>query len=326
MVFRVLLIILIIISLYLFQESYYKISNQQENNTLTQNHKYYVESVEIPDTLSFAGEPVPLNNFDVYESLEREFLVNSYWHSRTLLTLKKSHRYFPIIEPILIKHKIPNDFKYVVVIESGFSNVVSPAGATGFWQLMKLTAQKYGLEITDEIDERYNLEKSTEAVCKHLKDLFLHYKNWTLVAAAFNLGTKNLDKALNKQKVNSYYDLHLNKETSRYVYRILAIKTIFSNPSKYGFFISEKDKYPIIPTEKFEIDTTIEDLSQFAIDKGLNYKLLRFFNPWLRKYKLTVTEGKKYLIQLPKPEYRDINELYKILSLSDSTKLTNDSI
>ncbi len=326
LVFKVLLIILVMIGLYLLQKSFYKTSNQQDNNTLAQGHKYYAESVEIPDTLSFAGEPVPLNNFDVYESLEKEFLVNSYWHSQTILMLKKAYRYFPIIEPLLKKNKVPEDFKYLVVAESGFSNVVSPAGASGFWQFMKPTAQKYGIEISEEVDERYNLEKSTEAACKHLKDLFSYYKNWTLVAAAYNLGAGNLDKALSNQNVNSYYDLYLNDETARYVFRILAIKTILSSPSKYGFFIPKRDRYTIIPTEKFEIDTTINNLSQFAIDKGLNYKLLRIFNPWLRKYKLTVTDGKKYLIQLPKPEYRDLNKLSKILSLSDSTEAVKDSI
>lgn len=326
LVFKVIFIIFTIIGLYLLHKSLNINSSNQNSNSLAQSHPYYAESVEIPDSLAFAGEPVPLNHFDVYESLEKEFLVNSYWHSQTILMLKKAFRYFPIIEPLLKKNNIPEDFKYLVVAESGFSNVVSHAGASGFWQFMKPTAQKYGIEMNDEIDERYNLEKSTEAACKHLKELYSHYKNWTLVAAAYNLGAGNLDKVLSNQKVNSYYDLYLNDETARYVFRVLAIKTILSNPSKYGFYIPKKDRYPIIPTEKFEIDTTINNLSQFAIDKGLNYKLLRFFNPWLRKYKLTVLDGKKYTIQLPKPEYRNLKVLSKLLSLEDSTETVKDSI
>lgn len=302
------------------------------NNSNTQivvasnNAEFYATSVEIPDSLNFAGERVPIEYFDVYESLDREFLINSYWHSQTIQILKKAYRFFPIIEPILKKYNVPDDFKYLVVVESAFSNVVSPAGASGFWQFMKPTAEKYGLEINDEIDERYNLEKSTEAAAKHIKDLYAYYKNWTLVAAAYNVGSGNLDKALKNQKVNSYYELYLNEETARYVFRILAIKTILSNPKKYGFYIPKSQRYPYIQTEKYLIDTTINDLAKFAIDKGLNYKILRIFNPWIRKYKLTVLNGKQYFIQLPKPEFRDLKKLLQYCPSEDSTITLQDSI
>lgn len=293
---------------------------------VSNNAEFYAISLEIPDTLNFAGERVPLEYFDVYESLDKEFLVYSYWHSQTIQLLKKAYRFFPIIEPILKKNNIPDDFKYLVAVESGFSNVVSPAGASGFWQFMKQTAEKYGLEINEEIDERFNLEKSTEAAAKHIKDLYDYYKNWTLVAAAYNLGSGNLDKALKNQKVNNYYELSLNEETARYVFRILAIKTIFSDPQKYGFFIPKIKKYPYIQTEKLLIDTTINDLAQFAIDKGLNYKLLKIFNPWIKKYKLTVLNGKKYYIELPKPEFRNLKLLLQYFPSEDSISILQDSI
>lgn len=326
LIFKVVTVILLIFSLFLFHKwIFFHFSNNYQTSILN-NAQYYAVSVDIPDTLYFAGERVPIENFDVYESLDKEFLVNSYWHSQTILMIKRAYRYFPIIEPILKKNNVPDDFKYLVVAESGFSNVISPAGASGFWQFMKPTAEKYGLEINEEMDERYNLEKATEAAAKHIKELFSYYKNWTLVAAAYNVGTGNLDKALNNQKVKSYYELFLNDETARYVYRILAIKTILSNPKKYGFYIPKNQQYPFIPTEKFAIDTTINDLAQFAIDKGLNYKILKIFNPWLRKYKLTVLNGKKYFIQLPKPEYRDLNKLMKYFPIEDSTYAPKDSI
>ena len=324
---KVLIFIVAIFCIYLLHKLVFiNYSTNNQNTSILNSSEYYATSIEIPDSLDFAGERVPLENFDVYESLDREFLVNSYWHSQTILILKRAYRLFPVIEPILKKNKVPDDFKYLVVAESAFSNAVSPAGASGFWQFMKPTAEKYGLVINDEIDERYNLEKSTEAASKHIKELYSYYKNWTLVAAAYNVGTGNLDKALANQKVNSYYELFLNEETARYIFRILAIKTILSNPKKYGFYIPKSQRYPYIPTEKIAIDTTINDLAQFAIDKGLNYKLLKIFNPWIRKYKLTVLDGKKYFIQLPKPEYRDLNKLLQYFPPEDSIVAPKDSI
>lgn len=252
-------------------------------------------------------------------------MVNSYFHSQTILSIKRAFRFFSVIEPILKKHQIPEDFKYLLVIESNFTNSISPAGATGYWQFMKPTAIKYGLEITDEVDERYHLIKSTEAACKYLKDLYSYHKSWTLAAAAYNAGSGNIDKVTSNQKTNNYYDLHLNEETARYVYRILASKIIMSNPKKYGFYIPTKSKYFPVPTEKVTIDSSITDLAQFAIDKGINYKILRIFNPWLRKYQLTNKERKTYIIEIPKKEYRDINQLMKLLNI-DSLEVNSDTI
>lgn len=272
--------------------------------------KYAVFAIDFPRDLSFAGEKVPLENFDVHENLDREFLVNTYWHSQSFLFIKRAYRYFPVIDQILKQNGIPADFKYLCVAESGLTNSVSPAGATGFWQFMKATAIKYKLEINDEIDERYNLVKSTRAACKYLKDSYSVYKNWALVAASYNAGMGNIDNQLKKQKVNSYYDLLLNEETSRYVFRIIAIKTIMENPRQFGFRYRTKDLYPPLAYTEVEIDTTISDLTEFALLNNINYKILKYFNPWLRQNSLTINDGKKYTILIPKPGSRELEKLW----------------
>lgn len=274
------------------------------------NSKYAVFAIDFPEDLSFAGEKVPLQYVDVYENLDREFLVNSYWHSQAFLYIKRAYRYFPVIEPILKKNGVPDDFKYLCVAESGLSNVVSPAGAAGFWQFIKATGQKYKLEITDEVDERYNLEKSTEAACRYLNDAFAVYKNWAMVAASYNVGMGGLDNQIKKQRVTSYYDLLLNDETSRYVFRIIAIKTIMDNPLHYGFHYRKKDLYPPLSPETVTIDTTISDLASFALSKNINYKILKYYNPWLRQNSLTVSDGKNYILQIPKPGSRELEKIW----------------
>jgi hypothetical protein len=270
---------------------------------------YGVYALVIPDSLTFAGEKVPVNYFDVYENLDRELHSNVYWHSNFFLFLKRANRFFPVIEPILKKNGIPDDMKYLCVAESGFTHAVSPAGATGFWQFMKATAESYGLRINEEIDERYHIEKSTEAACRHLKDLYKVYKSWALVAAAYNMGQGGLDKQMKSQKVNSYYDLMLNDETARYVFRIMAIKLIFENPKKFGFNFLPRQLYTRIPVNEIKIDSTITDLPGFAIDQGINYKILRIFNPWIRQSQLTVNEGQQYIITVPQEGYREMEKL-----------------
>ncbi len=263
-------------------------------------------SPEIPEELTFATEAVPVENFDVHESLDREMLVNCYWHSSTFLTLKRANRFFPVIEPILKKNGVPDDFKYLAVAESGLQNVTSPAGAKGFWQFMKATAIAYGMTINSEVDERYNLEKSTEAACKYLSKEYKHFKSWPLVAAAYNAGPSRIKKELNRQKVESYYDLKLNSETSRYVYRILAIKLIFQNPSLYGFCLNEKDLYPEYKIKKVVIDSTLNSLIDFAKNNNTNYKVIKELNPWLISDKLSNKSKKKYQINIPDDEGRKL--------------------
>jgi len=254
----------------------------------------------VPDEIIFCGERVPIENFDVYESLDYELVVNMYRHSATITYLKKAHRYFPEIEKVLKENNIPDDFKYLCVAESGLSNVVSPAGATGFWQFMKTAGSEYGLRIDSNIDERYNHHKSVVAACKYLNDAYGKFKNWTLVAASYNMGMGGLSKSIESQKVNNYWDLMLNPETARYVYRIIAFKLIMESPATYGFDLEEKDLYNEIETYTIKVDTTIVDLSQFAIDNGSNLKMLKYFNPWLKGTSLPNQSGREYEIELPK--------------------------
>ncbi len=261
----------------------------------------------LPETLSFAGEPVPLDYFDVRESLERELLVNSYFHSQTLRYLKLVPRYFAIIEPILKADTIPLDFKYLALAESGFNpRVISPAGAVGIWQFMKGTAEDYGLEVTTEVDERYNLEKATHAFCRYMKDSFRKYGNWTLVAASYNAGRRFIDRQLSIQKERNYYDLLLGEETERYVFRILALKMIMENPEAFGFRVTDEEKYPVWKTTSMDINNAIPDFALFAKEHGTNYKILKILNPWLRESFLTNAKGKSYTIQLPDKHFRSL--------------------
>lgn len=267
---------------------------------------YRITAIDIPEDLNFAGEPVPQEDPEIMERVDREFLVNTYWQSNALLLMKRANKYFPIIEPILSKNGIPDDFKYLAVAESGLDNVVSSARATGFWQIMKATGKQYGLEINANVDERYHLEKSTEVACKYLNWHKKKYGNWTLAAAAYNTGTGSVDKYLGIQKVNDYYDLLLGQETGRYVFRIMAIKEILSHPEKYGFDIEKKDLYSAVPTFSVEVNKPVADFADFAKEYEINYKVLKRHNPWLREAHLNNQSGKKYTIEIPlKGHYKE---------------------
>ncbi len=259
-------------------------------------------AVDIPGKADFAGETVPLDLYWVREALDRELLTNVYWHSSTLLMLKRANRHFPFIEPLLRAKGIPDDFKYLALAESAFTHTVSPAGASGYWQFMKETAKKHGLEVTEEVDERYHLEKATLAACAYLKEAYSRFGSWTLAAAAYNAGPENIAKPIDIQKGTNFYELLLNQETSRYVFRVLAIKEIHRQPEMYGFHLRQADLYPPIPTTGLLIDSSITDLAAFAKSRGLNYKLLKEFNPWLRKNSLTIKAHKRYTLDLPDPE------------------------
>ena len=260
----------------------------------------YVHDIELPKTMEFCGEPVPLDRFYVRESLERELLVNSYLHASTLLLLKRTTRWFPVIEPILKKNNIPEDFKYLAMIESSLTNAVSPSKAVGFWQFLEGTGKEYKLEIYKEVDMRYNQELETQAACDFLNDLHRRFREWTLAAAAFNCGKGRISRTMDEQQVYSYYDMLLPAETERYVYRILALKLITENPKKYGFHISDEGWYQPLEYKTITVEETIEDLATFAIEQGTNLKMLKYYNPWLRSDKLTISEGNSYTIKLPK--------------------------
>lgn len=259
--------------------------------------------IELPETLTFCGEEVPLDLFYVRERLEREILTNSYLHSSTLLLLKRSTRWFPVIEPIMQKNGLPDDFKYLCMAESALTNAVSSAKAVGFWQFIESTAKEYGLEVNKEVDMRYNVELETAAACRFIKNSYRDFGSWTSAAAAFNCGKGRIRKTINEQRVDSYYDMLLPEETQRYIFRILAIKCIVENPEKYGFQISDNGWYRPYEYTTITVSKSIPDMTQFAFDHGTNYKMLKYFNPWLRSNTLTISAGNSYDIKIPSGAY-----------------------
>jgi hypothetical protein len=291
--------------------------------------------VNIPKNLNFAGEKVPIKEPTVRRAIARELQKNIYEQTHSLFLHKRASRWFPIIEPILKRNKIPDDFKYLAIVESQLTNAVSPQGATGFWQLIGSTAQGYGLEITNDVDERYHVEKSTEAACKYFKEAHKMFNNWTLVAASYNRGMGGIQTQLNKQNTESYYKLLLTAETARYIYKVLAIKEIISRPKVYGYQLKKGDLYGVPATRKIKIDSTINDLNAFAIAQGADYQTLKTLNPWLISNSLTNSSEKKYIIEFPKKGTKivDIEKETTPFPLSnkDSTTIikplqTNDSI
>ena len=256
--------------------------------------------IEFTEDITFAGERVPLEMFNIRERYERELLSTCYFHSNTMLLVKRSSRWFPVIEPILRKYGIPEDFKYLCVAESTLTNAVSPAGAVGFWQFMERTGKEYGLEINKDVDMRYNVELETEAACRYFLKSYDIYHNWTLVAASFNAGTRRLNKFLKEQKVHSYYDLLMADETERYIFRILAFKTILENPEQYGIYVSKSLEYQPFKYKTVVVDKNIDSWADFAIEHDITYKLLKIFNPWLRSNSLKVKKGEVYEIKIPK--------------------------
>lgn len=308
--------ILIVLGCFIFAKIDRK-SADQEYRLLFARH-YKIFAPEVPVKADFAGEKVPLDLFYVRESLDREILANTFMHSTTIQMFKRAYRWFPVIEPILKKNNIPDDFKFLALAESNFANVVSPAGAEGFWQFIKPTGQKYGLEITEEVDERYHVEKATEAACRYFRDAYDKFGNWTLVAASFNRGMDGVEKALDKQNVRNYYDTYLVDETSRYIYRIVAIKQIYTHPGSYGFYLREKDFYPPLKTYTIKIDSSITDLPDFARGLKINYRILREFNPWLRRYSLPNKQRKSYQITLPKEGFVNYTNLQRAIPESET--------
>jgi hypothetical protein len=261
-----------------------------------------IKSIDINKTYSFAGETVPTDNFDAFERLDRELSVNTYWHSSTLLNIKNSNRYFHLIEQILAEEGIPDDFKYLAVAESNLRNATSPAGAKGIWQFLKSTGQAYGLEINGQVDERYHVEKATRAACNYLKDYHKRFGSWTLAAAAYNAGGTRISRLLNDQKAQSYYALNINEETSRYVFRIIAIKEILSDPASFGFYVELDQLYkPLDNYTLVTVDKSVANWGDFAIEHGTTYRLLKVYNPWLTSGSLTNSKGKKYEIKVPVP-------------------------
>ena len=260
-----------------------------------------IKSVSLDKTYEIAGEVLPKDNFDALERLERELLVNSYWHSSTLLNIKNAQRYFPVIEPILAQHGVHDDFKYVAVIESNLRNETSPAGAKGIWQFMPAVAKGYGLEISSEVDERYHLEKSTEAASKLIKRYYERFGNWTNAIGAYNMGETRFAKEKSRQNMDSYYDMNFGSETSRYLFRVFALKEIMSDPESYGFYTERNTTLykPLQDCILLNVEKTIENLGIFAREHGTSYRMLKLYNPWLISSRLSVAVGKTYQVKIP---------------------------
>ena len=263
---------------------------------------YNIKALKIPENLTFAGEKVPTDRYDIRERMDRELLVNTYWQSNGLLMMNRANKFFPVIEPLLKKYGIPDDFKYLAVAESGLQNNSSPAGASGFWHFLRTSAREYGLEVNRNVDERYHLELATKVAAAYLKKSKERFGTWTLAAAAYNAGNARIANRLKNQQVDDYYDLLLNSETSRYVFRIVALKEIMSNPKKYGFEFDEEDLYSLPKTRTVEVDTAIVNIASFAKHFGTNYKALKLHNPWLRENKLNNKSRKLYHIKIPVDE------------------------
>ncbi len=281
--------------------SFREINENEEPASMGSNGKlqYKWYTPEVPKNMTFAGEKVPLERWDIKESLDRELLINSYSHSQTLYAMKRAYRYFPMIEERLKANGVPEDFKYLCVAESHLQNATSNAGAVGFWQFMRDTGPRYGLVINDDVDERYNPKKATDAACRYLKESYAKFGSWTAAAASYNCGQGGYNGHSTFQQASNYYDVQLPDETMRYIFRIVALKYIFTNPEKMGFMLQPEDQYKPYKTRSITVDKIIPNLAQWALDNGSNYKMLKTLNPWLRSRQLAVPAGKSYEIELP---------------------------
>ncbi len=275
------------------EQDFIKFTELPQGNTIN------AAAIKLPKVMSFAGEPVPLGIADVRERLDREMHINAYWHTNTIFLLKRANRWLPQISKILKEAGIPDDFKYMPAIEGAFKNDISPKAAVGFWQFRKDAAREFGLEVNRQVDERYDPLKSTTAACKYLKKAYNKFGNWTLVAASFNRGRAGIIRAMDKQKIDNYYDLMLNDETSRYVFRILAAKEIIEHPHRYGFEVEESQLYNIEPVKYLKITASIGNWVDWSMDQGINFKLLKRHNPWIQSDHLTVSRGKEYIVAIP---------------------------
>ncbi len=262
------------------------------------NHVFKVP--EVPEEIFFADERIDLSDTDLKERFDRELVVNNFWHSNTILYLKRANRWFPLMKSILNENGVPEDLVYLAVIESGLTQATSPSGAKGFWQFMPRTAKDYGMIIDRQVDERMDVSISTQAACEYLKKAYLQFGSWMLAAASYNRGRKGISDALENQNVSSYFDLSLNNETSRYVFRMLAVKYIMEKPEQFGFIISEDQLYPEYDDREVVVDYKIKDLSKWAIEKGTSLKVIRKLNPWILRNYLNASKNFSFKLLIPK--------------------------
>jgi membrane-bound lytic murein transglycosylase D len=277
------------------------------------NNNFSFLGLNIPQNLDFCGEKIPVNNYEIKKNLDKEFFSNSYWKTNSGVLFAKAQKWFPYIEPILKREGVPDDFKYVAIIESHLSNIVSPAGAAGFWQLVPVVALNYGLEVNEYVDERYHVEKATVAACKLFKAAHAAFDNWTLAAAAYNRGIGGIQAAIKKQNAGSYYQLMLNKETGSFVYRILAYKTLFSSPTHFGIKKKKWQYLSPVPYKTYLVDSTVSDLASVARHIGCSKATVKFFNPWILQDALPNPEKRTYVIRIPKNLKEDYSSYIKDL-------------
>lgn len=282
----------------------FKDFDESPDSFITGPDIYSNKPYQLPESVTFAGEKMPLENFDTRESLDREILTSAYRHSSTILIIKRANRFLPVIEKILEENGIPDDFKYLVAAESEFMNVISPAGATGFWQIMQATGREEGMEINSVVDERYDLERSTRFACRYIRKSYEKFGNWTLAAASYNGGRAAIDEQITIQKQNNYYDLLLTEETARYIFRVVAYKLVITDPQSFGFTLSEGDMYPELNYYEVRIDTAVKSFTDFAERYGTSYKLFKYLNPWLRKPYLSPRPNKVYTLKIPEEGIR----------------------
>ena len=318
-----LLFLILFSTVYIFLKVY--IYTPSKNNVSYKNNNFYVFGLNIPAKLDFCGERIPSDDMTIRKDLEKEFFNDTYWKLHSRVLFNKAHRWFPIIETILKEEGVPDDFKYLAVIESHLSNVTSPAGASGFWQLVPSSAYNYGLEVNEQIDERYDVEKSTHAACAHIKDAFKVFNNWTLSAAAYNRGIGGIQNALKAQRTDNYYDLMLNPETASFVYRILAYKTLLSSPSHFGIKKKNKKKSGKIDFKIFKFDSSVTNLSHFAKHIKSQVTIIKQFNPWLLGNKINNAAHKHYVIKIPRHSKYDYSDYLNDIQHETTTATINNA-
>lgn len=318
----------LILILLVFVVELFVYSTRQEGENAASFEQHKLSAFELNHDIDFCGEKVPLYSRDILERYEREVLKNALWHSEMILLHKRTGKYFPIIERILKANGVPDDFKYLCMIESGLDNVVSPAGAAGFWQIMEQTGKEFGLTVSEEVDERYHLEKATRAACRYFKQAYEKFGSWTLVAASYNIGMSGLERRMKAQDTDNYYDLLLNSETARYVFRILAVKDILEHPKRYNFDFIKEERYQPYKIYTLTVDSSVPSWSDWAKQQAVNYKILKLFNPWLRTAKLTNPDSTKYVLQMPKEQIYifsgDTTDAPNVAVKNDSTLTEND--
>lgn len=276
-----------------------KDASKETTDTSTAAQPAAIVFPKLPMKMTLAGQTISLEDEDLRERLDREVLMNAYYQSATTGYFKRANRYFPMIEKILKEEGIPDDFKYLAIIESGLQQAVSPVGAQGFWQFMPNTAELYDLEMSADVDERLNIEKSTRAACQYLKSAKAQLGDWIMTTASYNRGVGGVQDDMAWQGTEHYFDTDQNSETGRYVFRLMAIKLIFENPEAYGYFPKKMELYEPFKTKAVTVSSSITNLAEWAIEQGFNIKILRKLNPWLKTTRLTINGGKSYSILLP---------------------------